>query len=50
MRVQDVLEMLASGMTPAEILEEYPYLEADDVRAAVACAAASEPRASRGLL
>jgi uncharacterized protein (DUF433 family) len=40
MRVQDVLEMLASGMTPDEILAEYPYLEADDIRAALACASA----------
>ena len=36
-RVQDVLEMLAGGMTAAEILEDYPYLEADDLRAAIAC-------------
>jgi uncharacterized protein (DUF433 family) len=36
MRVQDILEMLASGMTPDEILAEYPYLEADDIRAALA--------------
>jgi uncharacterized protein (DUF433 family) len=41
MRVQDVLEMLASGMTPDEILAEYPYLEADDIRAALAYAAAA---------
>jgi uncharacterized protein (DUF433 family) len=34
-RVQDVTEMLASGMTTDEILQEYPYLEADDVRAAL---------------
>ena len=40
-RVQDVLEMLASGMTTGEIVEEYPYLEADDVRAALAYAAAA---------
>lgn len=39
-RVQDVLEMLAGGMTTAEILEDYPYLEADDLRAAIAYAAA----------
>jgi uncharacterized protein (DUF433 family) len=39
-RVQDVLEMLAGGMTAAEILEDYPYLEADDLRAAIAYAAA----------
>lgn len=40
-RVQDVLEMLANGMSSAEILEDYPYLEADDVRAALAYAAAA---------
>ncbi len=33
--------MLANGMTTAEILEDYPYLEADDVRAALAYAAAA---------
>jgi uncharacterized protein (DUF433 family) len=32
-RVKDVLEMLGSGMTEAEILAEFPYLEADDLRA-----------------
>ena len=41
MRVQDILEMLASGMTSAEIVAEYPYLEPDDVRAALAYAAAA---------
>lgn len=40
-RVQDILEMLAAGMTPGEVLQEYPYLEADDVRAALAYAAAA---------
>ena len=40
-RVQDVLEMLATGMTSAEVLAEYPYLEADDIRAALAYAAAA---------
>jgi len=40
-RVQDVLEMLAAGMTSAEVLAEYPYLEADDIRAALAYAAAA---------
>lgn len=38
-RVEDILEMLASGMTSAEIVTEYSYLEADDVRAALAYAA-----------
>lgn len=40
MRVQDVLEMLAGGMTPDQILKDYPYLEADDLRAALAYASA----------
>ena len=31
--VQDVLEYLASGMTEAEILEDFPDLEAEDIRA-----------------
>ena len=39
-RVQDVLEMLASGMTSAEILTEFPRLQADDIRASLAYAAA----------
>jgi len=40
MRVQDVLEMLAGGMTSDQILKDYPYLEADDLRAALAYASA----------
>jgi len=39
-RVQDILEMLAGGMTNAEILADFDYLEADDIRAALAYAAA----------
>lgn len=38
-RVKDVLEMLASGMTTKEILEDYPYLEADDITAVLLYAA-----------
>lgn len=38
-RVQDILEMLASGMTSEEVVAEYPYLEPDDVRAALVYAA-----------
>jgi uncharacterized protein (DUF433 family) len=33
-RVRDVWEMLGSGMTEADILTEFPYLEAADLRAA----------------
>jgi uncharacterized protein (DUF433 family) len=32
-RVKDVLEMLGSGMSEADILAEFPYLESDDIRA-----------------
>ena len=32
-RVSDVLDLLADGLTPEEVLEELPYLESDDVRA-----------------
>jgi uncharacterized protein (DUF433 family) len=39
-RVKDVLEMLAGGATEAEILEDFPYLEAKDIRACLAFAAA----------
>jgi uncharacterized protein (DUF433 family) len=40
-RVTDVLEMLAGGATEAEILEDFPDLEMEDIRAALAYAAAS---------
>lgn len=36
MRVQDVLDMLAGGATAEEILADFPYLEADDIRASIA--------------
>jgi uncharacterized protein (DUF433 family) len=39
-RVQDVLEMLADGASIEEILQDFPYLEADDIRACLAFAAA----------
>lgn len=39
-RVQDVLELLAAGASAEEILTDYPYLEADDIRASLAYAAA----------
>jgi uncharacterized protein (DUF433 family) len=29
----DVLELLAAGSSETEILEDYPYLEADDIPA-----------------
>lgn len=39
-RVQDILDMLAAGTSEKEILRDYPYLERDDIRAAMAYAAA----------
>ncbi len=38
-RVSDVLEMLAASVPEQEILTDFPYLEADDIRAAVEYAA-----------
>lgn len=39
-RITDVLEMLAGGASPAEIADDFPYLTEQDVRAALAYAAA----------
>jgi uncharacterized protein (DUF433 family) len=41
--VYDVLGWLAAGMTIAEIIEEYPELTVDDIRAALAFAADRDP-------
>jgi uncharacterized protein (DUF433 family) len=38
-RVKDILDMLAAGATRSEILEDFPYLEADDISAAIEYAA-----------
>jgi len=38
-RVSDILGMLAAGASPSEILEDYPYLEAEDITAALDYAA-----------
>lgn len=45
MRVSDVLSLLASGGSEAEILEDYPYLAADDIKACLAYAAAQADHA-----
>lgn len=42
--VSDVLEYLASGMTEAEILSDFPELTQDDIRACLAFAADRERR------
>ena len=42
--VYDVLEYLASGMSEAEILADFPDLRSDDIRACLAFAADRERR------
>ena len=44
MTVTDVLEYLASGMTEAEILDDFPDLTREDIRACLAFAADRERR------
>jgi uncharacterized protein (DUF433 family) len=39
MRVTDILDMLAAGSARAEILRDYPYLEDEDITAALKFAA-----------
>lgn len=39
-RVKDVLELLANGASWQEILADYPFLEAEDIRACLEFAAA----------
>ena len=41
MRVSDVLDLLASGVTPDEILSAYPPLEREDISAALVYASRS---------
>jgi uncharacterized protein (DUF433 family) len=40
--VYDVLGYLASGMTPQQILQDFPYLTAEDIQACLAYAADRE--------
>jgi len=42
--VADLLGFLASGMSESEILEDFPELELEDIRAALAFAAERERR------
>ncbi len=44
MTVRDVLEYLAGGMTPQEIVDDFPNLTLDDIRACLAYAADRERR------
>ena len=38
-RVTDILEMLAGGADEAEIVADFPYVKAEDIRACLAYAA-----------
>ncbi|HEY2413645.1 MAG TPA: DUF433 domain-containing protein [Pirellulaceae bacterium] len=40
--VHDVLSYLASGMTPEQVLADFPYLTPDDIQACLAYAADRE--------
>ncbi len=42
--VSDILEYLAGGMTPEEILADFPDLSAEDIRAVLAFAAQRDYR------
>jgi uncharacterized protein (DUF433 family) len=45
MRVTDVLSLLAAGADEAEILQDYPYLTSEDIKACLAYAAAQADHA-----
>jgi uncharacterized protein (DUF433 family) len=44
-RVKDVLDLLAAGLSEKEILEDYPDLEAEDIKACLQYAAAQADHA-----
>jgi uncharacterized protein (DUF433 family) len=43
-RVKDVLDLLAAGVSKAEVLADFPYLEKEDIHACLAFAAAEADR------
>jgi len=45
MRVSDVLALLAANANEAEILEDYPYLTSEDIKACLVYAAAQADHA-----
>jgi uncharacterized protein (DUF433 family) len=47
--VYDVLEYLAGGMTEEQILDDFPDLKREDIRASLAFAAARERRLSNSV-
>jgi uncharacterized protein (DUF433 family) len=50
MTVTDVLEYLVSGMTPEEIVNEFPDLTLEDIRACLAFAANRERELASGFV
>ncbi len=40
-RVRDILDLLAAGALREEVLEDYPYLETEDITAALEFAASN---------
>jgi len=44
-RVSDVLGLLAHGLTPAQVLAQFPYLEPEDITACLEYAAKQVDRA-----
>lgn len=45
-RVKDILDMLAGGATPEEILSDFPDLQPEDIRASLSYASRSLDRAA----
>jgi len=45
--VYDVLSYLAAGMTQQEVLDDFPYLTAEDIRACLSYAAERENQSLR---
>ena len=45
-RVKDVLDMLAAGVSEREILEDYPFLQPEDIRASLEFAAEAVGRSN----
>ena len=43
-RVSDVLDLLAAGLSPSEVVDELPYLEVEDVEASLRYASESLSR------
>ena len=46
MTVKDVLEYMAGGMSEAEILEDFDFLEPEDIRACLAFAVECMPKSN----